>query len=61
MAVIVRYPPEGKEELVADVVDFEPGGVRSKGVGSLLQGGSSDGVAVRAETCLLTSHCATLW
>ena len=31
----------------ADVADFEPGGGRSKGVGSLLQGGSPDGVAVR--------------
>ena len=30
----------------ADVADFEPGGGRSKGVGSLLQGGIPDGVAV---------------
>ena len=28
------------------VADFEPGGEISKGVGSLLQGGSPDGVAV---------------
>ena len=31
----------------ADVADFEPVGGRSKGVGSLLQGGSPDGVSVR--------------
>ena len=31
---------------MADVADFEPGGGRSKGVGSLLQGGSLGGVDV---------------
>ena len=40
--------------MVADVADFEPGGGRSEGVGSLLQGSSLVGVAVRAETWLLT-------
>ena len=54
MAESVRHPPEGEEELVADVADFDPEGGRSKGVGSLLQGGSLGGVAVREEMWLLT-------
>ena len=41
-----RQPLEGEEELGADVADFDPGGGRSEGVGSLLQGGCPRGVAV---------------
>ena len=42
-----RQPPEGEEELGADVANFEPVGGGSKGVGSLLQGGSPGSVSVQ--------------
>ena len=47
MAGSGRQPGEVKEELGADVAGFEPGGGGPEGIGALLQGGSSGGVAVR--------------
>ena len=51
-----RNLPTGKEELLADVADFDPGGGRSKGAGSLLKGGSLGGVPVQDGDVVLETH-----
>ena len=47
MACGGRKPWEGAKELGAVILDTDPGGGRSKGVGKFLQGGGAGGVAVQ--------------